>query len=116
MIPADSYNKGDKFDVAVTYEWNFYPVKDYTIKMYSTQDIALRNFIGASSVCHMDGTFPSCFTKSSYHIDSKESEIAEDEFVPSSLWNIFIVSWDWASFWDLVGQHPWTLLVWWWIW
>mmetsp|Transcript_15383 Transcript_15383/g.23677 ORF Transcript_15383/g.23677 Transcript_15383/m.23677 type:complete len:118 (-) Transcript_15383:196-549(-) len=66
LVPEADYEAGDNIKITVDYTWNFYPTKDYTVKVYSKHDVAITDSTGQPHVCHMDGTFPSCFTWSTY--------------------------------------------------
>jgi hypothetical protein len=61
-----SYNGGDKFKVVVQYTWDQQPAKDYTVKIYSKQNLEVKDANGATNMIHMDGQQPSGFTSSTY--------------------------------------------------
>ena len=57
--------------VKVKYTWFDSPVKDYTLSVYSKQDLKVKDHLGKTSVFHMDGQEPSGFTHSSYRISNE---------------------------------------------
>ena len=71
------YNAGDTFKVRARYEWLGAPDKDYTVKVYSKQNLEIKDSRGQTSVIHMDGQAPSGFTASTYR-GMNPSPIEED--------------------------------------
>jgi len=67
IIPEANYAAGTVFELAVKYLWFGSPYKDYTVKVYSKQDLVVRDkTTGSTSVIHMDGQTPSGFTNSTF--------------------------------------------------
>ena len=65
-ILITTYNGGDVFQIKVDYTWFNTPHKDYTVKIYSKQDLSIKDSDNKSVIYHMDGKEPSGFTKSTY--------------------------------------------------
>jgi hypothetical protein len=66
MVKESDYSAGDSFTLKVGYKWFTNTVKDYTVKVYSKQDLDIYDQYGELNVLHMDGQSPSGFTDSSY--------------------------------------------------
>ena len=109
QVLASNYSAGDKFLITVQYTWGGYPARDYTVKVYSKQDLSILDSDGKTNMWHMDGQFPSAFTKSHYR---KETTTFTPSWSPRSLHDIWLVSNNVQQFSDLVSSHPWTLFVW----
>lgn len=86
-----------------------YPARDYTVKVYSKQDIAVYDSSGKTNMWHMDGQYPSGFTNSHYR---KETTTWTPTFSPRSLYDIYLVSNNVQQFFDLVLNNFWTVFVW----
>jgi hypothetical protein len=54
------------------------PAKDYTVKVYTKQDVRVVDINGETSVIHMDGKTPSGFTESKYREPGYEDEVVDD--------------------------------------
>jgi uncharacterized membrane protein YgcG len=65
-VEEADYNANDVFTLKIKYLWFGSPEPDYTVKVYSKQDLAVRNSDGQQNVVHMDGQCPSGFTDSTY--------------------------------------------------
>jgi hypothetical protein len=52
--------------MTVTYDWIGRMSRDYTISVYSSQDLEVLDEEGEGNMIHMDGQEPSGFTKSEY--------------------------------------------------
>ena len=50
----------------VRYLWFNSPAPDFTVGVYSKQNLIVKEWTGKISKYHMDGTFPSGFTNSTY--------------------------------------------------
>lgn len=59
-----SYSAGVVFTIKVTFTWFGSPAPDYTIKLYTKQDLTIADSQGDSSIINYDGTSPSGFTDS----------------------------------------------------
>jgi hypothetical protein len=70
QVLSNEYEAGDTFSIAVTVTWNsgfgFYPAKDYTVHVYSKQDLTIYDVNTWSNMWHMDGQFPTAYTESHY--------------------------------------------------
>lgn len=62
LVESADYAAGDVFTVDVNYSWSGWTVEDYTVKVYSTQDLEVLDYRGNTNELHMDGTSPSGFT------------------------------------------------------
>jgi len=65
-VEEADYNNGDVFTLKVKYLWFGSPEPDYTVKVYSKQNLAIRDSDGVTNEIHMDGQCPSGFTDSTY--------------------------------------------------
>lgn len=59
-----SYNAGVVFRIAVQYTWFGSVAPDYTVSLYSKQNLEIKNSNGGTNVVHYDGSEPSGFTVS----------------------------------------------------
>ena len=66
MVEVPDYEAGDVFTLTVTYDWIGRMSRDYTISVYSSQDLEVLDEEGEGNMIHMDGNTPSGFTKSEY--------------------------------------------------
>lgn len=66
MVEEADYAAGDVFTLTVTYDWIGRMSRDYTISVYSSQDLEVLDEEGEGNMIHMDGKSPSGFTKSEY--------------------------------------------------
>jgi hypothetical protein len=66
MVEEADYEAGDVFTLTVTYDWIGRMSRDYTISVYSSQDLEVLDEEGEGNMIHMDGNTPSGFTKSEY--------------------------------------------------
>lgn len=133
MLPEASYAAGDVFELAIKYLWFGSPHPDYTIKVYSKQNLAIRDSSGNQVQQHMDGSSPSGFTSSEYkgmdasfgnsnnvnHIDTvgTTDKPKYDPTVPvKSLWDTIEKSTDILHFFILSWENPWVMFIWfnWW--
>lgn len=58
------------FTITVSYTWSGNTAEDYTVKVYSTQDLTVTDTRGNSNELHMDGTSPSGFTGFNHYVAS----------------------------------------------
>lgn len=69
-----SYSANDIFKLSVMYDWDYgldkYPARDYTVKVYSKQNLQVKNSAGQTNMWNMDGQYPSAFTKSHYRTET----------------------------------------------
>ena len=74
QLLSTEYTAGDTFYITVKYTWTYgfgsYPAKDYTVHVYSKQDLTILDASSKSNMWHMDGQFPSAFTVSHYRADT----------------------------------------------
>jgi len=89
-----NYVAGDTFLIDVTYDWkgissSEHPNRDYTLKVYSKQNLEIKDSKSRTNMWHMDGQYPSGFTKSHYRKDTTKWT---PEFTPRSLSDIWTVS------------------------
>lgn len=61
-----NYNAGVVFTITVQFTWFGSPAPDYTVKVYSQQDLEIKNHRGLTNVLNYDGTLPSAFTESTF--------------------------------------------------
>jgi hypothetical protein len=66
VVKESDYSAGDTFTFKVGFKWFTNPVKDYTVTLYSSQSIDVKDKSGNTNVLHMDGQSPSGFTGSNY--------------------------------------------------
>jgi len=113
MFDSSNYTAGEKFIITVQYDWQYglkmYPARDYTVKVYSKQDLDVKDSLGRTNMWHMDGQFPSGFTNSHYR---KDTTTYTSTWTPRSLYDIWIASNNMAQFADIVLNNIWTLGVW----
>ena len=65
LIEEADYEAGDVFKLNVDYFYFSSPVKrDYTVKVYSKQDLSIVDEDGNTNMLHMDGSEPSGFDSS----------------------------------------------------
>lgn len=68
------YEAGDKIILEVLYDWTYaqstlpQEARAYTLKVYSKQNLEIKDSSGKANMWFMDGQFPSAFTKSHYRI------------------------------------------------
>lgn len=65
-VVQGSYSAGDTFYIAVQYNWNLYdyrsyPFQDFTLHVYSKQNLEVKDDRGKTNMWHMDGQYPSKF-------------------------------------------------------
>ena len=65
-IAAADYTANTSFLLMVKYYWMNSPAKDYTVKVYSKQNLSVLDSNGNTNMKHMDGQTPSGFTDSTY--------------------------------------------------
>ena len=64
IIQEADYNAGDVFRINVGWDWGFGPeAQDYSVLVYSTQDLEVKDSNGETNMLHMDGQEPSGFNK-----------------------------------------------------
>ena len=68
MVAEADYSAGDVFTMEVNYNWLFLSAKDYTVKVFSKQQLQVLDSNGETNMIHMDGQEPSGFTKSGYRV------------------------------------------------
>ena len=62
MIPEGEYEAGDVFLIRVDWDWGWGPeAQDYSVHVYSTQDLQVVDDRGNTNQMHMDGSEPSGF-------------------------------------------------------
>lgn len=92
-VAESEYAAGDKFILEVQYDWTYgwsnYPGNDYTLKIYSKQNLEIKDENGETNMWNMDGQFPSRFTKSHFRTETTRWM---PEFKPKSLQDIWLVS------------------------
>ena len=76
---------GGEYRVGVTYEWLGSPAPDYTVKLYSSLDLAVRDEDGSTHQLHTDGQQPSEFVNQwegeghAHGVDGHGGEVAPPE-------------------------------------
>lgn len=80
------------------------------MKVYSKQNLDVRNSEGQTNMWHMDGQFPSGFTKSHYRTETTRYT---PPFTAKSLSDAWIASNNVEQFTHLVFENPVTLIKWW---
>lgn len=104
QVTSGSYSAGDKFIMTVAYDWEYgsssYPWKaqDYTLKIYSKENLEIKDADGKTNMWFMDGRYPSAFTKSHYR---QETDRWTPTWQPRSLTDIWLVSNNFDQFWQL---------------
>jgi hypothetical protein len=93
----------------VIFVWNGY-LKDYTLRIYSQQNLKITDILGNTNMWYMDGRSPSGFTYSQYSVD--EVDPRGEDWFPKSLYEVWLASSDLVEFVDLLIAYPWTLFVW----
>ena len=68
MLAEADYEAGDVFTMEINYYWDLFFAKDYTIKVYTNQELEVRDSYGETNMIHMDGQEPSGFTKSDFRV------------------------------------------------
>jgi len=63
-ILLTSYSAGVVFTMKVTFSWFGSPAPDYTLKLYTKQDLEIQDSNGDTSILNYDGSSPSGFTDS----------------------------------------------------
>lgn len=66
-IKENDYSAGSTFKIKAQVKWFDNPNPEYTVRVYSKQDLTLVNENGQSNMIHMDGQSPSGFTDSNYN-------------------------------------------------
>ena len=66
MVEESDYSAGTEFTLKVQYKWWENNIRDYTVKVYSEQDLDVKDSRGQTNQIHMDGQSPSGFTDSAY--------------------------------------------------
>lgn len=62
LISEAQYKAGDKIRLEVIYSWMLgVAPRDYTIMVYSKQDLKIKDANGHTNMLHMDGQEPSGF-------------------------------------------------------
>lgn len=84
LVQEGSYSGGTTFTLKIQYKWYNNPVRDYTVGVYSSQDLEIKDSRGQTNQIHMDGQSPSGFTQSSFTGISGYDTAGEDE-VPNSV-------------------------------
>lgn len=110
-----NYAAGDKLIITILWDWTYgyqsYPVTDYTLKIYSKQNLEIKEqSTGESNMWHMDGQFPSAFTKSHYRTETTKWT---PDFKPKSMYHVWLVSNNVMQALNLVAANPHVLFVWW---
>lgn len=67
-----SYDAGTVWTVNITVTWFDSPTPDYTLKVYSTQDLEILDFDGETNQINYNGDCPSGFTNSDYRTGEGE--------------------------------------------
>jgi hypothetical protein len=49
MVEESSYRAGDTFTLKVQYKWYTNPVRDYTVGVYSSQDLEVKDSRGQTN-------------------------------------------------------------------
>lgn len=113
QILSNEYSAGDKFYITVLYQWTYgigsYPAKDYTVHVYSKQDLSILDRDGKTNMWHMDGQFPSAFANSHYRT---ETTTWTPTWTPRSLQDVWIVSNNVSQFLYLVWNNFWVVFWW----
>ena len=64
MVEEANYEAGDTFEITVNFDWGFGPeAQDYSVLVYSSQDLEVKDANGETNMMHMDGQEPSGFDK-----------------------------------------------------
>lgn len=109
-IVSANYNAGDTFYLKVQYDWKGSVGNDYTVKVYSKQNLEIKDERGNVNYFHMDGQSPSGFTWSTYRTGNKIESI--QSWSPKSLYDIIKVCDNLNCIFKFVVQNPWTLFNW----
>ena len=62
LVEEADYSANDVFTIDVEFAWYGWVSEDYTVKVYSKQDLEVTDNRGRTNELHMDGTSPSGFT------------------------------------------------------
>lgn len=54
-VPQANYTAGDEFSLQVSYNWFGATKEDFTVKVYSKQDLVIKDSSGNTNQIHMDG-------------------------------------------------------------
>jgi len=106
QITSSEYSAGDTFYIAVQYnwaglyDWRTHPFSDYTLHVYSKQNLEVKNSKGNTNMWHMDGQYPSHFEDSHYRKDTTDWT---PEFKPRSIVDVWYAS-------NNVGQFAYIVL------
>lgn len=73
-VHQNDYAGTDQFALQVVYEYYGSTKEDFTVKVYSKQDIWIKDPEGYSNQIHMDGREPSGFTSSRYIYNSTAAD------------------------------------------
>mgnify|MGYP006893293831 CR=1 FL=1 len=94
----------------ITYQWNWSPTRDYTLKVFSKQNLSIKDDRDKTYEWHMDGDYPNGFTLSSYYKYGQSWK--PSDFGPKSLIDVFMGAKDFDNFLSLLYQNIWTLFWW----
>ena len=112
LVPASNYSAGEKLRMQVFYQWQLSPTPDFTLKVYSKQNLIITDASNHEpNMWHMDGQYPSRFTWSSYNTDTTDHTAP---FKPDCLYDVILAATSFADFIRLIQLNPWTLLLWYW--
>lgn len=64
MVEEADYEAGDIFEITVNFDWGLGPeAQDYSVLVYSSQDLEVKDAKGETNMMHMDGQEPSGFNR-----------------------------------------------------
>ena len=109
LMLEDEYKAGDDLELVLMFNWAGY-LKDFTLRIYSSQNLSIKDILGNTNMWHMDGQSPSGFTLSQYSVDTTDPRT--EDWVPKSLYEVWLASYDLKSFVDLLLKYPWNILIW----
>ena len=128
-MKESDYKAGTRFQIYLKYLWFDSPAKDYTVSIYSKQDLIIYDKTGNTNKVYMDGQRPTGFRNSDYTgmgeyhpskmvitnrgpINPPRPEFKAEEFQPKSLEDVLAIHPSFADLVVILWHHPWVLLWW----
>ena len=132
LIRENEYSSGMTLRLWVKYEWMGSPTPDYTVTIYSSQNLEVVDKNAYMRIAHMDGQSPSGFTDSTYSGMNNQGRTQGSFFKTGSLLfdydasavrdiknvkvlcllDCFKEARDAEEFFELIWYNPWVLIAW----
>tara|TARA_B110000285_G_scaffold232359_1_gene303236 strand:+ start:1251 stop:1982 length:732 start_codon:yes stop_codon:yes gene_type:complete len=94
-----TYSAGVVFKFAVQYTWFGSVAPDYTITVYSKQNLEVKNANGGTNVVNYDGTEPSGYTGSSFKGMKGWIPVIQVPTLYANLVDVWYIAWEDGWFW-----------------